>query len=90
MWGFPPRFFQHLEVGFRSFLTAGEPELAEREFFLPDFVNQLIQESTARVRALPTQEAWFGVTYREDLPRARERIGALIDAGVYPRSLWGA
>ena len=65
------------------------PELAEREFFLPEFVNQLLLQSKARVRVLPTQETWFGVTYREDLPRERQRIGDLIKAGVYPRSLWG-
>jgi len=89
MWGFPPLFFQHLEEGFRDFLVAGDPELAEREFFLPEFVNQLLLQSKARVRVLPTQETWFGVTYRDDLPRARQRIGDLIKAGVYPRSLWG-
>jgi hypothetical protein len=89
MWGFTPPFFQHLEEGFRGFLATGEKELTDREFFLPEFVNQLLLQGKARAKVLPSHESWFGVTYREDLPRARQRIGDLIEAGVYPRSLWG-
>jgi hypothetical protein len=89
MWGFTPTVFQHLERSFREFLAVGEPELTEREFFLPDFVNQLILDGKARVRVLASPESWFGVTYREDMPRARQCLSALIEAGVYPRSLWG-
>jgi NDP-sugar pyrophosphorylase family protein len=86
MWGFPPHIFQHLEAGFQEFLAV--EDVAEREFFLPDFVNQLILDGKARVRVLATPESWFGVTYREDMPRARQRLSDLIEAGVYPRSLW--
>jgi hypothetical protein len=89
MWGFTPPFFQHLEDGFREFLAAEVEDLAEREFFLPEFVNRLLLQGMARVKVLPSQESWYGVTYREDLPRARQHIGALIEHGVYPRSLWG-
>ena len=86
MWGFPPHIFQHLEAGFQEFLAVEDVD--EREFFLPDFVNQLILDGKARVRVLATPESWFGVTYREDMPRARQRLSDLIEAGVYPRSLW--
>ena len=89
MWGFMPPFFQHLEEGFREFLAAEDEDLAEREFFLPEFVNRLLLQGKARVKVLPSQESWYGVTYREDLPRARQHIGALIEHGVYPRNLWG-
>jgi len=89
MWGFLPTVFQHLERSFREFLAESGLELTEREFFLPDFVNQLILDGKARVRVLATPESWFGVTYREDMVRARQRLSALIEAGEYPRSLWG-
>lgn len=30
----------------------------------------------------------LGVTYREEIPRVREGIRALIDDGIYPHKLW--
>ncbi len=37
---------------------------------------------------LPTESAWFGVTYREDKPRVSKRYGELVAAGEYPEKLW--
>jgi len=42
-----------------------------------------------RIRVLRTEEEWFGLTYPEDLPRARMMIERLIDRGVYPSPLFG-
>ena len=39
------------------------------EFLLPDIVGDLVQEKKARVKVLPTNEKWFGVTYQADRPR---------------------
>jgi hypothetical protein len=41
------------------------------------------------VEVLPTESAWFGVTYREDKPFVTDAIRALVDAGEYPVSLFG-
>jgi hypothetical protein len=40
------------------------------------------------VRTLATDERWFGITYREDLDRAREEVSRRIAAGEYPSALW--
>jgi hypothetical protein len=54
---------------------------------LPFAVNELLAEGAAAVRVLPTSDAWFGVTYREDKPRVQVAIAALIVEGRYPSPL---
>jgi hypothetical protein len=40
------------------------------------------------VKVLCCGDAWFGITYQEDHPRAVENIRRLIEAGCYPKRLW--
>lgn len=88
MWGFTPAMMAALEERFRAFL-AGPGQAAEAEFFLPGAVGDLVRAGRARVRVLPTEETWFGVTYRQDLPAFREAIRERIASGEYPEDLWG-
>lgn len=87
MWGFTPRVFDQLRAYFESFLEANSLD-QRAECYLPNAVNSLIHSGESRVRVLPTSEAWFGVTYREDRPRVVESIGRLVSSGVYPERLW--
>ena len=87
MWGFTPRVFDQLRAYFESFLEANSLD-QRAECYLPNAVNRLIHSGESRVRVLPTSEAWFGVTYREDRPRVVENIGRLVSSGVYPKRLW--
>jgi NDP-sugar pyrophosphorylase family protein len=89
MWGFTPGIFPDLQENFREFLGMAHADPAEVEFLLPEAVNQLLVRQRATVRVLPSPEPWSGLTYQADTARARERIAALVDAGVYPRRLWG-
>ncbi|MBC8444680.1 MAG: hypothetical protein H8D77_01005 [Chloroflexi bacterium] len=89
MWGFTPSLFSELETRFRSFLQENVDRLLKAEFFLPDFVGRLTKEDRAQVKVLPTDERWFGVTYREDKPRVEQAVLDLIRQGIYPHNLWG-
>lgn len=89
MFGFTPSFFHELEARFPAFLTKNADNLLKAEFFLPEVVNQLLQEGKAKVRVLPTDEKWFGVTYPDDRPFVQAAIRSLIQRGVYPENLWG-
>ncbi len=86
-WGFTPALFRGLDAQFREFLTArgGEPKA---EFYLPAAVSAMIGRGEATVRVLPTESAWFGVTYREDKPRVEAAVAALVAAGTYPAPLF--
>ncbi len=88
-WGFTPGLFAELERLFPEFLRTNAANINKAEFLIPEVVGRLIRERRARVRILPTRERWFGMTYPEDRPLFRSAILALVEAGVYPRDLWG-
>jgi len=88
LWGFQPSIFEELGRAFESFLATlpdGEPEFA-----LSSAINRLLASSSIRVKALLTDETWFGLTYREDLARVRAEIERRIEEGQYPVPLWGS
>jgi hypothetical protein len=89
LWGFTPDLFGELETGFGRFL-AGQGGDPAAEFYLPAAVDAALRAGRAEVTVLPTEEEWFGVTFREDLPRVRAAVAARVAAGLYPSPLWGA
>ncbi len=86
-WGFNPHVFDQLRESFEKFLEQHGSDL-KRECLIPTTVNELVSAGKARVKVLPAEGSWFGVTYREDRPRVSESIRQLIAAGLYPERLW--
>jgi dTDP-glucose pyrophosphorylase len=87
MWGFTPQVFGHLKESFKAFLTQHGSEL-KSECYIPSVIGEMVNAGQARVKVLRTQDAWFGVTYREDQPHVVTSIGRLIGQGFYPERLW--
>ena len=58
------------------------------EYFLPFVVNEQLADKSASVQVLPCEETWYGVTYREDLPRVQAAVAEMKAKGVYPKKLW--
>jgi UTP-glucose-1-phosphate uridylyltransferase len=87
-WGLTPAVFPQLERLFRDFQAknTGNPKA---EFYLPTALSTLNVRGEAKVCLLRSADAWFGITYREDLPAAQAAIRALVAAGRYPAPLWG-
>jgi len=76
---------------FAAFLrdtVPGNPLKAE--YYLPGVADAEMTENGARVRLLPCEETWYGVTYREDLPTVRAAVARMKAEGVYPPCLWEA
>lgn len=88
-WGFTPHLFPGLDAQFREFLAARGTD-AKAEFYLPASVSTMVARHEATVRVLPTESAWFGVTYREDKPRVQSAIAELVRRGEYPAQLFPA
>ena len=88
LWGFTPTLFDALEARFPAWLTRRGAE-EKSEWYIPFVVDEMIHEGAATVEVLPTESAWFGVTYREDKPFVTDAIRTLVDAGEYPASLFG-
>ena len=89
MWGFRHSILEEIRTRFAAYLQenlTGNP--LKCEYFLPLIPNQLIQEKKARVKVLPTQERWYGVTYREDMRAVQSAIVEMKCRGIYPARLW--
>lgn len=83
MWGFTPKLFEILEDGFDKFFEEMNPEDKKAEFLLPKIIGQLLKNDEIEVKVLPTNDVWFGVTYKEDKDKVVKAIQELIDAGLY-------
>ena len=88
-WGFTPAVYADLAEEFPRFLEANKGNLEKAEFYIPNFVTDLIRSGRARVKVLPTHEKWHGVTYADDKPQVKAALQALVDAGVYPARTLG-
>lgn len=89
LWGFTPGIFPCLDHAFAAFLRArGRDDAAE--LHLPAVVDVAVQAGAARVRVVPTDARWLGVTYPADVATTVAGIRALVEAGEYPSPLWAA
>ena len=86
-WGFTPAIFDLSVQQFREFAVANA-ENPKSEFFIPLVADRLINDGTATFKVIPTQNKWFGVTYKEDKPIVQQSIDELVQSGVYPENLW--
>jgi hypothetical protein len=87
MWGFTPQLFPALRGRFVEFLNRSDRDDAA-EFLLPEAIQSLVRDREFRVEVLRGGGRWCGVTFREDLDRARASIRSLVDQGRYPAKLW--
>jgi hypothetical protein len=86
-WGFTPAFFRFARTEFEAFVKDRGNDL-KSELYIPLVVNKLIRSGQATVKVLPSEDRWFGVTYREDKPRVMAEVARLVAAGKYPTPLW--
>ena len=89
-WGFQRSFVDEGEARFPEFLDRILAENPEKgEFYLPLLVSRLIGEGKAQVRVLPSEDKWYGVTYREDNPGVGAARADMPAGGRSPETLWG-
>lgn len=86
-WGFTPEMFKYTEKMFRDFVEVNK-ENSKAEFFIPLVAENLLSSETADFKVIPTDNKWFGVTYKEDKPIVQASIDQLIKDGKYPENLW--
>ena len=86
-WGFTPAVFKITEDLFRTF-AAENKDKPKAEFFIPLVGEHLVNTQKASFKVVPTDNQWFGVTYKEDKPLVQASIDELIKKGNYPEKLW--
>ena len=70
-----------------DFLTKNYQDI-KSEFFIPIIADHFITNDANKIKVIPTQSQWFGVTYKEDAFGVKAKITKLVDENVYPKSLW--
>ena len=88
MWGLPVKYMETLERDFTAFLDGIAGNELKAEYLLPIHIGQLLEDKQVSVKVLPTNDKWFGVTYKEDKDYVVESFRKLIDAGEYNPDLF--
>jgi UTP-glucose-1-phosphate uridylyltransferase len=86
-WGFHPSIFNAIEKGLYDFMRANLTN-PTAEYYIPNIITEMIVSDKMAVRVIPTNDNWFGVTYKKDKPIAVAAITKCITEGVYPKNLW--
>ena len=86
-WGFHPEIFKEIEKGLNQFMRVNS-ENPTAEYYIPNIVTEMIMGKKMSVRVIPTNDNWFGVTYKDDKPMAVATINKYITKGIYPKNLW--
>jgi hypothetical protein len=89
MWGFTPEVFAQLRAAFVAFLQESAA-IDRAEFFLPDVIQAELDAGRVRVKVLPSNSTWCGMTHPADKARVAEIVAGLIKQGEYPAELWRA
>nr|MBS0036984.1 NTP transferase domain-containing protein [Saprospiraceae bacterium] len=82
LWMFHQDIFPDLRNRFHQFV-ADHISDPKAEFYIPSFVDEKLKKGEVKVKVLPTNEKWYGVTYREDRERVNEALNQLHAKGVY-------
>lgn len=85
-WCYPQGFISILQAGFPKFL-ANMKDGAKDEYLLPIIADGMLKEGT-EFSVLPTDDHWFGVTYKEDKPTVEAAFRKLIEDGEYRADLY--
>ena len=76
MWGCTPDIIDTIHERFGEFLDKNINSPSE-EFLLPELMDELLRAGEISIRLLHTNDKWYGVTYKGDIPKVREALQAL-------------
>ena len=86
-WGFHPSIFKEIEKGLHNFMKENSNS-PTAEYYIPNIVSDKIKAGEIAFAVIPTNDSWFGVTYKEDKQMAIKTLNKHIENGVYPKNLW--
>ena len=85
--GYPASILPKFKQYFDEFIVSGCKD-PKKECYLPLASDWFIRSNFLRIRVVPADSEWFGVTYKEDRETAIRRLADLAAEGVYPAPLW--
>ena len=87
MWGFHIGFMDILSHQLRKFLNNLQPDELKAELTIADAVSREIAARGYKVKDIPTDSRWFGITYDSDAAEAKKTLSEYVENGVYKSPL---
>ncbi len=87
IWGFHPALLDEMTKYFEDFLRGIAPDNIKAECLLPVMVNDFLEDERITVRAKPSHDRWFGITYQADRETVMAELQLLHRKGIYPEKL---
>lgn len=81
LWGLTPDIFDHLQQAYDHFLKTAN--LEKDELFIQMVIFDALKKKEASVKVYYNQDNWYGITYKEDLPKVQESLNSYILEGMY-------
>ena len=89
MWGLTPDFLDVLEEGFKEFFEKEVPgNPLKAEYLIPIFIGEQLKGGKMSVKALKTNDTWYGMTYHEDVAAVKDSFKKTLENGVYKADLF--
>lgn len=89
MWGFGENIVSSLKDGFKEFFEKDVPENPlKSEFLIPIYIGELLEKNAIQVKVLRTDDTWYGMTYREDVPAVKASFAKMLNEGRYSEELF--
>jgi len=85
--GYPEMILPHFKKYFADFIGAWNGDL-KSECYMPLATDEFIKTGVFKMKSVPANATWFGVTNPEDRIVAADRLRALTNTGEYPSNLW--
>lgn len=87
-WGFNCETLERMNKYFEDFLKSITPEQIKAECLLPAMVGELLESGELKVISTPSDDKWFGMTYKADKEDVENKLKALHADGTYPEKLF--
>lgn len=87
-WGFSHETLPRMNKYLEDFLHALTPDQIKAECLLPSMVNDLMKSGELKVISSPSDEKWFGMTYKADKEEVEGKLKELHSNGTYPKKLF--
>ena len=85
-WCYPLEFIDILKKGFPEFqANLQNPE--KDEYLLPNISDKMLKEGY-KYTVIPTDDQWYGVTYKEDEEAVMKSFNKMIEEGIYTAELY--
>ena len=88
MFGLQPSLFDYIREDMPRYFQKHQDDLTSCEYLLPEVLGDMLDKKMIKIKLIPTNAVWKGVTYREDLEELKQYIQEEIKQGVYPENLY--